>query len=183
MAERYEPPKLVRAQSLHILIYGQTTSGKSVLGKIMAQKYLDSGVGVMVFTPLPEQWPCHFQTSDISEFVEIAMLENECALFVDEGSEVFNLGRKENHILATRGRHRGHRLHVLAQRGFSAIAPIVRDQASDLYLFNVSLYDARKLADEWNDETILNAAELPPGTCIHKRRMKPAREIKIFDVE
>lgn len=181
---RYEPPKLVKPKPLHVMILGQSTSGKSVLGKTFAQAYLDKGVGVLVYDPLNDSdWPCHFKTDNIEEFLEVFAETEEAALFVDEAWEVFGVGQKQNHIIATRGRHQMCRLHMMSQRSYSAIAPIVRDQCSDLFAFNLALKDAEELAKDWNDKSIQRIADFVPGQYLHKRRMKPANEYRLFDVE
>ncbi|MHB8803555.1 MAG: P-loop NTPase family protein [Rhodocyclaceae bacterium] len=177
---------------LHVMILGQTLSGKSTLAKMLAQQYMDAGTGVILYDPIGDlSWPCHLRTDSDSELLELMDTNSDCAVFIDEAAEIMGRGDKRNWRIATRGRHNGHRAHFISQRSFDSLAPIVRGQCSDLFLFNISFDDAKKIAREWNTDgsdrkmeignLVDIAPNLPPGKCIRIARHKRPELITVFE--
>lgn len=156
----------------HILILGQTLSGKSTLAKRLAQQYKSKGVGVIVHDPVGDpEWIADYRTANAEEFFRVYNDSRRCAVFFDEAGETCEEFRHEITKTATRGRHRGHRNHYIAQRG-TLILRTVRDQCSTLFLFNTGLEDCKVHAAEWNAPTIKEYGPfLETGEYFHKQRM------------
>ncbi len=147
----------------HVLILGMTMSGKTTLGRGLAAEYGHRGIGRLVLDPIGDpRWPADRLTTDPEEFLAWCQQARGCAVFIDEAGEVVGRYQDEQHWLATRSRHYGHRAHFLAQRA-QQIAPLVRDQCTTLFLFRVSLSDAKLLADEWGREELRQAHTLGQG--------------------
>ena len=157
----------------HVLILGQTLSGKSTLAKKLAADYKNKGIGVIVHDPVGDpEWNADFATANASEFFSIYNESRRCAVFFDEAGETCENYRPEITKTATRGRHRGHRNHYIAQRG-TLILRTVRDQCSSLFLFSSGLEDCKIHAAEWNAPEIREYGPfLETGEYFYKQRMK-----------
>lgn len=151
----------------HTLILGMTESGKTALAKKLAEKYKEAGINVIVLDPLTDpSWNADYQTSDPDEFLQVFWQSRKCAVFIDEAGE--SAGRYDNAMIktATKGRHWGHNVHYISQRG-SMISPTIRGQCSKLFLFNTGLKDAKVHAEEWGKEELKNANQLKRGEFYH----------------
>ena len=117
----------------HLLILGQTLSGKSTLAKKLANAYKSQGIAVLVHDPVGDpEWNADFRTANAEEFFKVYNDSRQCAVFFDEAGETCEEFRHEITKTATRGRHRGHRNHYIAQRG-TLILRTIRDQCSGLF--------------------------------------------------
>jgi len=58
-----------------------------------------------------------------------------------------------------------------------AMAPIVRDQATDLYVFESSIETSKILADSYNMPDLENAHELIQGEFFHVKRVDGKRTL------
>lgn len=156
----------------HILILGQTLSGKTTLAKRLAQTYKSQGIAVLVHDPVGDpEWIADYRTANAEEFFKIYNDSRRCAVFFDEAGETCEEFRHQITKTATRGRHRGHRNHYIAQRG-TLILRTVRDQCSGLFLFNTGLEDCKIHAAEWNAPNIKEYGPfLETGEYFHKQRM------------
>ena len=156
----------------HVMILGQTLSGKSVLAKRLAAQYKAQGVGVIVHDPIGDpEWNADFQTANFEEFMRVYKESRGCAAFFDESGEACQEYPQEMTRTATRGRHRGHRNHYIAQRG-TLIIRTMRDQCTGLFLFNTGLEDCKIHAAEWNAQEIKELGQfLQVGQYYHKARM------------
>lgn len=156
----------------HILILGQTLSGKSTLAKRLAQQYKTQGIAVLVHDPVGDpEWQADYRSANAEEFFKMYNDSRRCAVFFDEAGETCEEFRQEITKTATRGRHRGHRNHYIAQRG-TLILRTVRDQCSTLFLFNTGLEDCKVHAAEWNAPDIKEYGPfLETGEYFHKQRM------------
>ena len=164
----------------HVLILGQTESGKTSLAKKLAAVYKEQGIGVLVLDPIGDpSWPADFRTSDPDEFLQVYWSSKKCAVFIDEAGE--SVGRFDMAMqkTATRGRHWGHKNHYLSQRG-TMINRTVRDQCSTIFLFNTALEDCKVHARDWNQPELLNASKLPQGHYLTCGRYKPIKQGKVF---
>jgi len=147
----------------HVLILGMTMSGKTTLAKRTAQIYRAQGVKVGVLDPLGDPaWNADFQTSDPEEFLRMFWESRRCAWFIDESGDAVGRYDEAMQKTATRGRHWGHRVHYLTQRG-AQLSRTVRDQCSNLFLFTTSLKDAKLHAEEWNRDELATANTLQQG--------------------
>lgn len=156
----------------HLLILGQTLSGKSTLAKKLANAYKSQGIAVLVHDPVGDpEWNADFRTANAEEFFKVYNDSRQCAVFFDEAGETCEEFRHEITKTATRGRHRGHRNHYIAQRG-TLILRTIRDQCSGLFLFNTGLEDCKIHASEWNAPDIKEYGPfLETGEYFHKQRM------------
>lgn len=157
----------------HVLILGMTQSGKSTFGKQLAAQYKQRGVRVGVLDPLGDPgWNADFRTDDPAEFLQVFWESRQCAFFIDEAGDC--VGRFDDAMMrtATRGRHWGHRVHYMSQRG-AQIARTVRDQCSSLALFTTSLEDSKIHANEWNKSELRTAHTLPQGHYFYTTRFSP----------
>lgn len=132
----------------HVLIVGQTESGKTTLAKRMIPAYRRVGIASLVLDPHNDDWGADFQTTDPDHFLEVARRSMSCACFVDESGQSVGRYNTEMQWLATAARHWGHKSHFLTQRP-AQIAVTVRDQCSHLYCFCISSDDGKLLANEF----------------------------------
>jgi energy-coupling factor transporter ATP-binding protein EcfA2 len=147
----------------HVLILGMTESGKSTLAKKLCAGYKKEKIATIVLDPLCDpDWNADFQTNNIEEFLKCLWDSKSCAVFIDESGEA--VGKYDTAMIstATKGRHWGHRIHYLSQRG-QMISRTVRDQCSKLYLFTSSLDDCKIHANEWNKPELKDGYMLPQG--------------------
>ena len=69
-------------------------------------------------------------------------------VFVDEAGEVFNLSKRENFWLLTRGRHFGFNVYPICQRP-KMIAPTIRNQCSRAYVFRLAQEDMEEIGRDF----------------------------------
>jgi len=165
----------------HIMILGQTLSGKSILAKRLAAEYRKNGVKIIVHDPVNDpEWPADYKSADFNEVFSVYNDSRGCAVFFDEAGEACLSHESEMTRTATRGRHRGHRNHYIAQR-FSLITRTIRDQCSTLFLFNSGLEDCKIHSAEWNCPELKEQGPfLAIGQYYHKRRMGPLHKNHLF---
>jgi DNA helicase HerA-like ATPase len=155
-----------------IFIVGTGESGKTLMAKSIAADMSRRGLIVIIFDPIDDEgWPDDsFQTASEAElFEEIAATDSDGksrVLFVDEASELMSIGQKENHWLATRGRHYFSTIVFITQRP-ALVAPTVRNLCNELFCFAVSPADAKLLADDFNSEALVGASALQQGQFLH----------------
>lgn len=168
------------ARLKHTGIFGQSESGKSFLGQARAQALKARGIPVLVCDEFKDPaWHADVFTKDIEELVRIAKRSKSCAIFIDEAGQNIGLHpSKEIEWLTTGARHWGHITHLMGQRG-TMVNRTMRDQLSELFLFNVHPDDAKEWAVIFNDKELLKAADLPPHLFYHKKRHEPARLRKL----
>tara|TARA_R110000803_G_scaffold164080_1_gene227828 strand:- start:4985 stop:5497 length:513 start_codon:yes stop_codon:yes gene_type:complete len=155
----------------HVVIYGQTLSGKSTLAKRLATKYKKEGIGVLVFDPVNDpDWPCDFKTDNWEEFLNAYWNSEKCMVFIDEAGTVCKRFAQDAIKTATMGRHRGHINHYICQRA-NLLDLTIRDQASHLFLFNSGLKDCVMHSEEWNAQELKEGTGLKTGEYFYKSRM------------
>jgi len=164
---------------MHVLIIGMTASGKTTLAKALAHEYRQRKIATAVLDPLGDpEWQASFQTTDRHEFLERVKRSRGCALFIDESGEMVGRYDDEMFWLATRSRHYGHRAHFISQRA-AQLSPTVRHQCTRLFLFRVGVKDAKTLAEEFSDDTILRAGTLPQYQFISVNRFGKAETLRL----
>jgi GTPase SAR1 family protein len=163
----------------HCVIVGKTSTGKSTLAKTLARKYVDMGIPVLVLDPMKSvEWPKGHVTNDPYEFKEWLFKSRNCAAFVDEC--LTSLGRDAEHdCIATMGRHPGVKVHFISQR-YVHLMPNIRTQCVEAYVFLQGRKDAAELAEEFSDDGMLEAAQLPIGTFLFKRLGHPIKKMRVF---
>lgn len=164
----------------HALILGMTMSGKTTLAKALAVEYRAAGVKVGVLDPLGDPgWNADFRTGDAEEFLRMFWQSRQCAWFIDESGDMVGQFDKAMAQTATKGRHWGHRVHFISQRG-TQLARTVRDQCSNLFLFTTSLDDSKVHANEWNKPELRTAYTLPQGHYFYTDRFSPLQRGQLF---
>jgi hypothetical protein len=159
-----------------------TESGKTTLAKRLAARYKSNDVPVVVLDSLNDpEWICDYQTTDPDEFLRVFWASKRCACFIDEAGDA--VGRYDTAMqkTATRGRHWGHSVHYISQRGVQ-IAPTVRDQCGHIFLLTSSLADSKVHANEWNQPQLLKANSLRKGNYFHATRFGECTTGSLFGV-
>ena len=157
-----------------------TESGKTTLGKALASRAKQRNRPVFVLDPLHDEWPCDFQTDDQAEFLRVFWAQPGADVFIDESGDAIGRFNDTMNRTATKGRHWGHNVHFITQRG-AQLSVTVRDQCSHLFLFASGLKDCKIHAEEWNKPMLIEAAGFPAGEYFHCRRFGDARRGNIFD--
>jgi energy-coupling factor transporter ATP-binding protein EcfA2 len=162
----------------HSLIIGTTGSGKTTLAIELARAYKRRKRPVLVLDPFRDaRWRdagVTLLTDNPEHFMRAATRNRDCALFIDESGKVVGRYNDDMFWLATDARHYGHSSHFIAQRAMQ-LSPTVRDQCEYLFLFRVSRRDAKLLAEEYTDDSLLESSALPKGEYFFKSRFGPAR--------
>lgn len=164
----------------HSLILGMTESGKTTLAKILASKYRAAGIGVLVLDPLKDpDWQADYITHDPNQFLQVLWNSKQCACFVDEAGESAGQYDKAMIASATRGRHWGHNMHYLSQRG-TMINTTIRGQCSQLFLFLSGKNDGKTHAEEWAQDQLRYCTDLKRGEFYHTTRGGVLTKQKVF---
>lgn len=154
----------------HCLILGMTESGKSTLARALARKYKENDVCTLVLDPLNDpRWQADFQSTDAEEFLRVFWSSRRCAVFIDESGDMVGKYNTVMQRTATRGRHWGHAVHFITQRGVQ-LATTVRDQCSHIFLFTNSADDGKTHANEWNQPKLRYCSTLKQGNFFHCTR-------------
>lgn len=156
--------------SQRILIVGKSESGKSSLARRLMDDALKAGIPVYVRDPLGYQWPgASGYFNDTTELRRLMVQYGAPAIvIVDEAVDFFRPQQVENHWIFTRGRHEGLLPIAIAHR-VKMIAPNVRAQASDLYVFYSARDDAEILAGDYAHDGLKIANTLDQGEFFHVR--------------
>ena len=141
---------------MHTLICGVTESGKTTLAQALARGLADDGQPIIVFDPIGSAtaaggWPSSAIVFDEEEdFFDYLARDDVSAahVFIDEAGDIFNLSKRHNFWLLTRGRHFGFQVYMLAQRP-KMLAPSARTQASRAYLFRLAPDDLREIGADF----------------------------------
>lgn len=141
---------------MHTLICGVTESGKTTLARALANKLAQSGAGIIVYDPVNSStagggWPdSAIIFDDENEFFDYVSRDDvkNAHIFIDEAGDIFNIGKRDNFWLLTRGRHFGFNIFMIAQRP-KMLAPSARTQASVAYLFRLSPDDLREIGQDF----------------------------------
>ena len=140
----------------HTLICGVTMSGKTTLARHIAQSLDKKDQAVVVYDPLGtptentgwgEKARIFASKDDFLEFLSSTEC-GKCHIFIDEAADIFSQSDSENFWLATRGRHYGYQLYLIAQRP-KMIAPTVRTQCGLCYMFRLSKDDAKEICADF----------------------------------
>jgi len=140
---------------MHTLICGVTESGKTTLARALARGVKKAGQNLIVYDPVLTEtvgggWPDGaILFNDEEAFFEYLARDDVAGahVFIDEAGDLFNLGKRHNFWLLTRGRHFGLHVYLIAQRP-KMLAPTARTQCGKGYIFRLSPDDMREvLAD------------------------------------
>lgn len=170
----------------HATIAGMTESGKTYLAQQIARGISAKGVDVLILHKPREPWPkgcARWQTPDPELFLSLyASIGKEnsrtgksCAAFMELSDAVVDKYDSRFHLCFTQGRHDGFRNFFVTQRA-AFVHPAIRENCTAIYLFNCTPKAADVWIEEFNDERLSLAAELPPHYFVHKsERFAPAR--------
>lgn len=164
----------------HCLILGMTESGKSTLAKRFLLDFKKAGISTIVLDPLSDpSWKADFQTKDPEEFLRVLWNSRGCAAFVDEAGE--NAGQYDSAMIksATKGRHFGHSMHYISQRG-TMINTTIRGQCSKLFLFATGKKDSLVHAEEWGHDGLKSANTLKRGEFFACDRFDKFSKMRVF---
>jgi hypothetical protein len=157
-----------------------TESGKTTLAKRLCARYKYNGVPVVVLDSLNDpEWQADFQTTDPDEFLRVFWGSRRCACFIDEAGDAVGRFNTVMQRTATRGRHWGHSVHYISQRGVQ-LSPTVRDQCGHLFLLTTSVADGKVHANEWNQPTLLTCNTLLRGNYFHCTRFGQLERGSLF---
>lgn len=170
----------------HKLIVGQTLSGKSTLARSMANAAIREGLVVVVYDPtLSPDWGTDLVTDDEEYFfqmLEIVHAEGHSALvIVDEADTLLSMAHRHNWWLFMRGRHFGFELVAVTQRPTN-IAPSVRGNAPELYVFQLGNSDATMLEQDYGAQGISAAPELRQGEFLAAKWVDGKKTVEKFRV-
>lgn len=155
--------------SQRVLLIGVGESGKSTLAR---ELITESGLPYYVFDPILSQWDgAEFVTDNMDEFVvKVEADARPRIALVDEAGEALSVGNRKYHKVFTRWRHNAILPMAAAQR-YKMIAPNVRVNATDVYLFETALPDCEELAIDFNCPDLVEAAKFESGDFFHLRKI------------
>jgi hypothetical protein len=167
----------------HVLIVGQTMSGKTICAQRLSHNYRAHHIKVAVLDPMRDpKWQADFITDDPAEFMELVrnpLKCQSCALFVDESGQVLDRYSVDFNWLTCQSRHHGHVAHIIAQRA-QQVSMTIRSQCSTIYAFNVNNKDAKEYADAFNSPALLECPNLPQGHCIRVKRFCTPERLRMW---
>lgn len=166
-------------QTAHVLILGQTLSGKTTLAKQLTHFYRGKNVKVILLDPMNDPgYHADFRTRDPNEFLRVLWDSEGCAGFIDESGKF--AGRYDDAMIetATESRHFGHRCHYISQRG-AQLSVTLRQQCTQMFLFSTSQSDCKIHSNEWNEPEFLTGHQLPQFHYLYKQRFQPVQRLKL----
>lgn len=166
----------------HVLIVGQTESGKTTAARRLAlEVFRPNNFPILVLDEfLDPAWQADWITDDPQKFMRVAFLNRSCALFVDEGSETIGRYAGTMKKLATQARHWGHCSHFITQAAVD-IDKTIRRNCSAIFLFNTGLEDCKELRKNFVCDTLLDGPTLRQGEYIYFARFGQPVRGNIFE--
>lgn len=136
---------------MHNLIVGNSTTGKSNLGKHFARNAIERQQSVIVYDPLRSTgWPeSAVKFTSPGLFLDYIETATEAHVFVDEAKSLWDFDTKRADALLYRRRHQGLLIYLIAQRT-RMVPPNARNQCSKVYAFRQQQDDAETLASEYS---------------------------------
>lgn len=160
--------------SQRVLIVGVSESGKTTLANRLIEA---ANVPVFVRDPVGAQWAkcsARFETSDELRVLLNGIKNSPCVVVVDEAADFFSISQRQNWWIFTQGRHKAILPIAIGQR-IKMMCPNVREQATDLYIFESSSEAAAVMAEAYNMPTLLETPSLKQGEFFHVRRVDGER--------
>lgn len=150
---------------MHVLIIGQSTSGKSNLAKRFATDQYNEGNSIIIYDPLKSSgWPSGENVAkfaDPEKFLTYLETAQESFVYIDEAKTLWDYDiKRANKVVYTR-RHQGLLIFLIAQRA-KMVQPNARDQCSRVFAFKQSIDDAKELAAEF-DNGVIKCASVKKG--------------------
>lgn len=163
---------------LHRAIIGMTGSGKTFYAQQTAREFCRARCYTLVLHKPREVWPADcatWQTDDPERFRRMFWAAKRCACFIEMADADVDKYDREFHKMFSQGRHEGHRCFYLSQYG-PQVHPIIRMNCTSLALFASNKPAAKQWAEEFNDDELMKACNLPPRWFYMKpSRYEPAR--------
>ena len=153
----------------HVLVVGQTLSGKTTLAKLLVADWLKQGIPCIVFDPRLTAWgepgdERVLVVRDVAAFLAAVEGSVSCGVVWDESGGHFDRTDQQHLWVALESRHLGHRA-VLITTYYKLLPPAVREQITTLYLFKAGVRTCKQVAEEWASPALELANKLPVGTC------------------
>jgi hypothetical protein len=162
----------------HRVIYGQTLSGKSVLARKIATAHKNGGFEVIAYDPtMSDEWPglCTDNFDAFLRYLNDASARGaKISAFVDEADTALSMANRDKFWLFTRGRHYRITATAITQRPM-LIAPTVRNNAAEHYVFQLGRGDASVMANDLSCDAIKMAPTLCAGEFVHVRWVDKVR--------
>lgn len=144
----------------HTLVVGTTESGKTLLAKEIAARWIAEGLDVLVLDPKMQVWPgAAFITDDPEMYLDEVAHWEGCLLVVDESGTAIGHYGGVMRTLGTDARHESHSSVFVAQRA-TQLDPIIRDQCRYCAVFLSSAKAAVLMDDEFPRAGFRRASEL-----------------------
>lgn len=136
-------------------------SGKTTLARLIARDLRRRKQAVVVYDPVGTataggDWGKDTYITDDEETLWDVIAHSRSPavhVFIDEAGDLFNLQRKENHWLLTRGRHMGFIVYLITQRP-KMVAPSVRSQCGRCYMFRLATEDADEIGRDFGHSNL-----------------------------
>lgn len=156
-------------------------SGKTTLAKKLSHALYGASKNVIVLDPMNDPgWASDYRTANKEEFLEVFWTNQSCFVFIDESGKMVGRYDELMQELATSGRHHGHSVFFVSQRG-AQISATIRAQCRHVYLFNSNKSDCKTLSEEFNQEELLKANKLPQFHFYHASRFGGCTVQKLED--
>jgi hypothetical protein len=146
----------------HSIVIGRTKSGKSTLAKLLAEQWLGMGYRVGVLDPLGDEWPATWATKSPDYFLYLAKRTKNTKLIVDESGVSVGLHNTAMEWCTTTSRHLGHACLFLAQRAVQ-LPLTLRENCENAFIFRTGPKDAKILADDLGEPSLLENSKIPQG--------------------
>ena len=164
----------------HMLITGRTETGKTTLAKRICAEWRARGVECIILDPMSDpEWQASFITREPEEFLHVVRNSEQCACFIDEGSETAGRYDREMHWTATQGRHWGHRFHYISQRP-KQLSVNVRSNCGQFAVFRLASEDAKELARDFAAPELNDAVSLDRGEFMYGDGFNQTRRERLF---
>lgn len=163
----------------HILVAGQTLSGKSFLAKTLARQYKKKGVKIAVLDPLAEpDWEADFQTTNQAELLEYLKKNRKHFVVIDEGGQSIGRYNKAMEWVTTTSRHWGHRCAIVTHSP-KQIPTTIRSQCTTVYLFRVTPPNSKVMFEEYGAEEFKEAHTLPKYYFFRYKAFSPTKRLTL----
>jgi hypothetical protein len=138
---------------MHIMIVGNSYSGKSMLAKRWAADAAQKGQAVVVYDPIrSENWPdSATKYYDASLFLDYLETAESTHVFIDEAKTLWDFDRARADKVVYQKRHQGMLVFLIAQRAMM-VPPNGRNQCSRVIAFRQQKKDSEILAEEYTAE-------------------------------
>jgi hypothetical protein len=167
----------------HLLLCGQTASGKTTLLRRLAVRARSQGRAVIVATNAaadPTTWSwADAVVTEADRLVKLMQLNAGAFIVIDEAGSILGRHGKQLEAAILTARHRGHTVAVCAQRT-KLVSPTVRDQCGRLFCFRVGVDDAADLVRQYGHAQLTAAASLPRGSFLTCTPWETVRRGKVF---